>query len=497
MRDKREESSLFLNATGRKDLGKSGSSCGLGTFGNLDDPVPGKLDQNRVDWLQFWFNHYRMRFFVGADVSVVERMDRDQILERQWNRLRELLARAESNLFWNKKWGAAGVGPRELRSLDDLRLLPFTTKQELAADQLAHPPYGTFQGKSGLAFTRMHQTSGTTGAPLRWLDTAESWAWMLSCWEQNYRMVEIRPDDRFCFPFSFGPFLGFWAAFEGAQKQGCFSLAAGGISSSARLKLIMENRITVVCCTPTYAMRLLDTAKAEGIDLAGSSVRMLIVAGEPGGSLPTARKRIERGWGARVIDHWGMTELGPLANEVVDDPGNLYLLETECVGEIVDPETGEPTPAGEVGELVVTNLGRLDSPLIRYRTGDLVRGEYPPDAAGYHLLRLRGGILGRADEMVTIRGNNLFPAALEEVLRGFDEIEEFRIELSEERAMNHLRILVEPRKNAVVADLPQRIVEDVRDRWNFQAAVELVAEGTLPRFEMKGRRFVRIRNPSE
>lgn len=434
-------------------------------------------------------------------MPVVERMDRKQIRQRQWERLQGLLAHVKSNPFWQNKWAQARLDPSDLRSLDDLRKLPFTTKQELVAEQLRHPPYGEFQGgkfQGGAGtFLRMHQTSGTTGSPLRWLDTPQSWGWVLSCWEQNYRMVGIRPDDRFCFPFSFGPFLGFWAAFEGAQRQGYFSLAAGGVSSSARLKLIIENQITIVCCTPTYAMRLLDTAIEEGIDLSKSSVRMLIVAGEPGGSLPAARKKIEEGWGARVIDHWGMTELGPLANEISEDPGHLYLLETECIPEIIDPRTGEPTPAGEIGELVITNLGRLESPLIRYRTGDLVCGEYVPDVAGYHLLRLRGGILGRGDDMVTIRGNNLFPSALEEVLHGFEEVEEFRIELTEERAMNHLRILVEPRKNFPSDDLQRRIAETVRDRWNFHAAVELVAAGTLPRFEMKGRRFVRIVTSAE
>lgn len=433
-----------------------------------------------------------LRVCSGVVVPVLERMERSQIRERQWAGLRELLTHVAGNPFWKSKWETAGIDPGEIRSLDDLRRLPFTTKQELATDQLQNPPYGSFATGSGEPFVRMHQTSGTTGAPLRWLDTARSWDWVLSCWEQNYRMAGIRPDDRFCFPFSFGPFLGFWAAFEGAQRQGYFALAAGGISSSARLKLMLENRVTIVCCTPTYAMRLLDTAVEEGINLAESSVRMLIVAGEAGGSLPTTRKRIEEGWGARVIDHWGMTEIGPLGNEVSEDPGHLYLLETECIPEIIDPTTGEPTPDGEVGELVITNLGRLDSPLIRYRTGDLVQGEYVPHAAGYHLLRLRGGILGRVDEMVTIRGNNLFPSALEEVLRGFDEIEEYRIELTEERAMNHVRILVEPRQNSAVDDLQRRISDAVRDRWNFQASVELVAAGTLPRFEMKGRRFVKV-----
>lgn len=433
-----------------------------------------------------------------------ERLERRELRERQWSRLQDLLVHVERvNPFWREKFRDVGVSGGELQSLEDLIRLPLTTKQELVTEQVrsqaeGRGAYGAYQTRDGVNFTRMHQTSGTTGSPLRWLDTGESWEWILGCWEQIYRMAGVRRDDRFCFPFSFGPFLGFWAAFEGAQRRGYFTLAAGGVSSSARLKLILENRISVVCCTPTYAMRLAETAIEEGIDLAGSEVRMLIVAGEPGGSLPITRQRIEEGWGARVIDHWGMTELGPLATEVAGDPGHLYLLESECIPEVIDPKTGERVKEGETGELVITNLGRKESPLIRYRTGDLVQGEYVPEAAGYHLLRLRGGIQGRGDDMVTIRGNNLFPSALEEVLRGFPEIEEFRIELTEQRAMNHVRILIEPRANGAEREqLSKRIGETVRDRWNFQAEVEVVPAGSLPRFEMKARRFVRIVKSSE
>src|SRR5260221_9815246 len=185
-------------------------------------------------------------------------------------------------------------------------------------------------------------------------------------------------NDRIFFPFSFGPFLGFWAGFEGANRMGNLCIAAGGMSSSARLNLLLENRATVVCCTPTYALRLAEVAAEQKIDLAASAVRAILVAGEPGGNIPATRRRIETAWGARVVDHWGMTELGPLAIESLDEPGGLYLLETECIAEIIDPQSGETVPDGTEGELVITNLGRVGSPLIRYRTGDRVRAGTAP-----------------------------------------------------------------------------------------------------------------------
>jgi phenylacetate-CoA ligase len=313
----------------------------------------------------------------------------------------------------------------------------------------------------------------------------------MECWAQIYRIIELRPDDVLAFPFSFGPFIGFWAAFEGATRLGNLCLAAGGMSSQARLKLFEENGATVVCCTPTYALRLAEVARQEGMNLAGGPVRAVIVAGEPGGSIPAVRKRIEAAWGARVFDHWGMTELGSLGIECVANPGGLHILETECIAEIVDPETLEPVAPGALGELIVTNLGRLGSPLIRYRTGDLVKVATRPCRCGRNLLRLEGGILGRCDDMVNIRGNNVFPTSIEAILRDFDEVVEFRITVETRRAMQHLKLEIEPTPSAAADDLLDRIGRTIKDRLNFQAEVIVVTPGELPRFELKGRRFVR------
>jgi phenylacetate-CoA ligase len=341
----------------------------------------------------------------------------------------------------------------------------------------------------------MHQTSGTTGSPMRWLDTPISWNWFMECWEQIYRIVGLTKEDRLAFPFSFGPFIGFWAAFEGADRLGNLCLPGGGMSSQARLKLIADNQATVVCCTPTYALRLAETAAEEEIDLAAGSVRSLIVAGEPGGSIPAMRNRIESAWGARLFDHWGMTEIGSLAVECVDNPGGLHLLETECIAEILDPNSSDPVEPGNVGELVITNLGRVGSPLIRYRTGDLVRADTKRCPCGRELLRLEGGILGRYDDMVTIRGNNVYPSSLEAILREFDKIVEYRITVQTVRSMQHLKIEIEPTPHTEsqheTGTLLETVQSAIKDRLNFQADVEAVSPGTLPRFELKGRRFFR------
>lgn len=418
---------------------------------------------------------------------------RDAIEGVQLERLQALIAAVSTrNSFWKQRFEKAGADPTAIESLADLKSLPILTKQELVDDQLAHPPYGTNLSCDFRDCVRLHQTSGTTGRPLRWLDDAAGWDWIIECWRQIYHFAGLTADDVLFLPFSFGPFIGFWGAFEGACRRGNLSIAGGGMSSEVRLRVLRENSASVLCCTPTYALRLAEVAAAEGIDLTTGSVRMLIVAGEPGGSIPATRARIEQAWGARVIDHWGMTEIGSPAVEAVDRPGGVYILETECIAEIVTPGTFEPIAAGETGELLITNLGRTASPVIRYRTGDLVRAAPPDPAAEIQLTWLDGGILGRADDMVTVRGNNVFPSGIEAILREFDDIAEFRIHIETSRAMNHLRLEIEPSpQTANTSEFLATVRKTLRTRLGFDCETSLVPVGSLPRFEMKGRRVER------
>lgn len=453
----------------------------------------------------------------ASSTTDVTRLHRAQLRRRQTDRFWELLnAVVPTNRFWMAKWQAAGVDPEKLtrgefRVPDDLVKLPLTTKQELVADQESHPPYGanlTFPVES---YSRLHETSGTTGKPLRWLDTPESWQSLLDCWRQIFEIVGLRADDRLCFPFSFGPFLGFWAAFEGASRLGRLCLPGGGLSSEARLQMIADHQATIVCCTPTYALRLAEVATEQGQSLATGSVRALIVAGESGGSVPSIREKIEQAWGARVFDHWGMTEVGPLAIECVENPGGLHVLETECIAEVIDTATGQPfavPPSGGVlanseppirGELVITTLGRVGSPVIRYRTGDLVEVDSQPCSCGRQLLRLKRGILARVDDMLTIRGNNVFPTAIEAILREFSEVIEFRLSTVTRQAMTELQIEIEttigiPNTNEEIDqwdELMIRIQNAIHNRLHFRPEILLAEPRSLPRFELKGRRLRR------
>ena len=429
---------------------------------------------------------------MSENLLLLEKPSRAEIRLRQEHLLKEMLAEIlPRNRFWSRRFQDAGLRPGEISTLEDFQRFPCTTKADLVADQAACPLYGTNLTYPSGEYLRLHQTSGTTGVPLRWLDTRASWDWFMRCWEQKFRLMGLRRDDRLFFAFSFGPFIGFWAAFEGANRLGNFCLAAGGLSSEARLRFLLDNQMTIVCCTPTYALRLAEVAAEQKIDLSSSAVRTVLVAGEAGGNIPATRARIEAAWGARVIDHWGMTEIGSLAMEAADDPGSLYLLETECIAEILDPVSGQPVTPGEEGELVLTNLGRHGSPLLRYRTGDRVRAAL----SGKHgdLLRLDGGILGRVDDMLTIRGNNIYPSSLEDVIRQVAGVAVYRIEVRALREMQHVRIEVEPTSEVQQpSQVAASVARAIKDRWHFQAEVLAVGVGTLPRFELKGKRFFKI-----
>jgi phenylacetate-CoA ligase len=414
----------------------------------------------------------------------------DDLADLQADRLRrqiqEILPR---NRFYARKFAQAGLETAAVQTPADLARLPFTTKAELLADQADYPPYGTVLTYPVSRYCRLHQTSGTLGRPLRWLDTAESWDWVLGCWQAIFAFVGVGPGDRLFFPFSFGPFLGFWAAFEAAARLGCLCLPGGGMSSSARLRFLLDNEATVVLCTPTYALRLAEVAREEEIDLASAPVRMLIVAGEPGGSIPATRSRIEAAWGARVFDHSGMTEIGALGIECPESPAGLHLLETDCLAEVIQPDTGAPAVRGEVGELVLTNLGRWGSPLLRYRSGDLVRVDPRPCPCGRPFLHLEGGILGRTDDMIHVRGNNLYPSALEAVIRRFPAVAEYRVEVDQSGPLGVLRVEIEPGAGDG-REVAEHVGRAIRDELLFRAEVRAVPPGTLPRFDMKARRIV-------
>jgi len=396
------------------------------------------------------------------------------IVTSRFNEMRAILA--ERNRFYADR----------LKHREHFHDIPFTTKQQLVDDQSDNPPFGTNLTFPVDNYTRIHQTSGTAGKPILWLDTPESWNWWLRCWAEVFKGVGVRRGDRVYVAFSFGPFIGFWAAFEAAQQMGLMTISGGGQSTEQRLQSILQHEATVLVCTPTYALRLAEVARELGIDMSRSSIRVTVHAGEPGASIPETRRRIEQSFGAKTFDHVGMTEMGAYGFECEKQSG-LHINEDEFIAEMIDPATGAEVEDGEKGELVLTNLGRIGMPLIRYRTGDLSVISRDACGCGRHGARLMGGVLGRADDMITIRGINVFPSAVESIVRRYPEIVEFAIEVHRHREMHELHLKVEVIGNA--NGIAERLAKEFSNDLRIRARVEPVAEGTLPRFELKSRRL--------
>jgi phenylacetate-CoA ligase len=411
----------------------------------------------------------------------------EALRDLQWARVAALAAELFGrNPFVTAAWRAAGLaGAGDLRGWGDFARLPFTGKGALVDDQLAHPPFGTNLTYPLDRYVRVHQTSGTTGTPLRWLDTEASWQWWARCWGVVLRAAGLGPGDRVFFPFSFGLFVGFWAGFEGARAVGALAIPGGGQDSAQRLATLQALGATALCCTPSYALHLAEAARERKIDLGCLGLRATVHAGEPGAGIPAVRARIEAAWGAPAYDHAGMTEIGAYGFEC-DARAGLHVNEAEFIAEIVDPVTGAPA---EAGELVLTNLGRAGSPLVRYRTGDLVRRAARPCACGRTFLRLDGGILGRVDDMLIVRGVNVFPSALEGIVRRFAAVDEFQVEVYRRGAMDEVRLLVELDGGA--AEVAVALAETVRVALGIRVEVVPVPVRSLPRWELKARRLVR------
>jgi len=394
---------------------------------------------------------------------------RDLQLQKLRAGLKQVLS---SNAFWRARL-------HDVHGWDDFERLPLLTKGELLADQQDHAPLGSNLTYSLDRYIRLHQTSGSSGdQPLRWLDTEESWDWWLRIWADNvYRAAGVTASDRVFFAFSFGPFIGFWSAFGGAERLGALCISGGAMSSEQRVRNMLDLGSTVLLSTPTYALRLADVASEIGVNLSAGSIRTTIHAGEPGASIPATRDAIEAAYSARCFDHTGMTELGPTGHSCSARDG-VHLIESEFIFEV----------AGD-GELIATNLGRWGMPLIRYRTGDRVVVSHEPCSCGSPFMKIVRGIQGRVDDMFTVRGVNLYPSQVEDIVRHYPEVAEFVIEHRRERQMDEVRLLIEP---SLASFSTERLEADLRQALGVRLECRIVEPGTLPRSDLKSRRIVRV-----
>jgi phenylacetate-CoA ligase len=279
--------------------------------------------------------------------------------------------------------------------------------------------------------------------------------------------------------------------YEGAYRLGALVIPTGGWNSLQRLQCILENGATVIPTTPSYALTLADTAKEHHIDIANSTVRVLMLSGEPGALVPGIREKLQMLWNAQCFDYVGMTEVGTWGFQCTAEPDGVHITESEFIAEIVNPETGIPVQEGEMGELILTNLGRSCMPAIRYRTGDLVKVRKGSCPCGRTFRVLEGGVLGRKDEMIIIRGVNVFPNVLTDIVESYIQPgDDYQIEAYKERGGDEIAIRLEMKEEEREKAVQKAIQDEIKGRLNLRVEVKVVPKGTLPKFDHKAKRFI-------
>ncbi len=326
------------------------------------------------------------------------------------------------------------------------------------------------------------------------LDTAEDWQWWIATWQYVLDACGIQPTDRIMMAFSFGPFIGFWSAHDACLNRGCMVIPCGGMSTAARIDMIHSAQPTVIFSTPSYAMHMAEDAANRGIDLLNSSIRQVFVAGEPGGSVPAIRSKIESAFGAKVMDHAGATEVGPWGFGSYDGRA-MHIIESEFIAEFL-PWERDPSDLSQqsdldsgngILELVLTSLGRVGAPVLRYRTGDLVSPRQVSSGES-KFVRLESGVLGRTDDMIVVRGVNIFPSSIDAIVRSFPSILEYRLTVTKKGAMDELLLEFESSESHE-AKVSEWLAEKLSIQLNLRFQVIAVSKGVLPRSEGKAKRF--------
>ncbi|HTW89269.1 MAG TPA: hypothetical protein VMD75_14810 [Candidatus Binataceae bacterium] len=431
-----------------------------------------------------------------------ETMPREELKRLQLLKLKRLTEWAyASTPFHRRRFDAAGFHPDQIKSLDDARRIPTMTRDDWVTAQAEKPLWGDLIATEPRNAIRYHLTSGSTGRqPLRALDSTKDWEWISEMWCYGSWAFGVRPDDVVYFAFGYGSFIGFWGAHYACEKIGALVIPGGAQTTARRIEQILELGVTTIYSTPTYALRLWQEAVEIGVDLSKSKVERVIVSGEPAGSIPAMKRQLEHGWGAKCGDTAGMTEIGTIFTfECADQPGGTHIIEDQMFEEAINPASGEPVGYGELGERVVTSFGRGFIPLIRYRSGDIVmRVPHSTCKCGRTSDIYDGGIRGRWDDMKLIRGTNVYPRAVESIIREYDSIDEFQIYVwrdeSNIRDEITVRLELKPDQTAEWEPLRDRLGKDLAGAHEgLRFNLELMPQGSLPRYELKAKRLVDAR----
>ncbi|MRD72793.1 AMP-binding protein [Rhodocyclus tenuis] len=419
-----------------------------------------------------------------------------------WERLK--LASLQAHLqhayfgspYYRAAWYAAGVHPSQLKTLDDLRRFPFINKKIVRDRQLAAPPLGDLCAVPERDIVYISASSGSTGVPTASPFTQQDFDDWIDYEARQFWSSGLRPEDRYAHSLNFSLFVG-GPCVLGAQKLGALSIHAGTLPSERLLTVLRQFAVTAIWTTPSYAWYLGETAIKQGIDPARDlSVRRIFVAGEPGGSIPETRQRIEALWGASVYDYYGLSDIFGSCAGMCEEKNGLHWAEDHIHVEVLDPESGEPVAEGERGEMVLTTLKKSARPMIRFRTGDIVSVTTEPCACGRTSMRLLG-VHGRLDDMLIIKGVNIFPSDVESIARKDKQLTgEYKLIVRRVAHLDELTVQIErvSADASVDAELAGRFAHHLKSVTGVSAKIEVLPPDTLPRETHKAKRVDDQRN---
>jgi phenylacetate-CoA ligase len=428
---------------------------------------------------------------------ILETLPQEKLQALQLKKFKRIVAWAyEHSPFYKKLYKKAGIEPGDIKNFDDIRKVPKIEKDMMREVQQHKPfPYGDMLAVPLEQVTTFRQTSGTTGTPVYQADTWQDWDWWSECWCYILYSQGYRDTDRIFLPFGYNIFVAFWAGHYGAEKLGAEVIPGGVFDTQARILKMQEIKCTAFLATPTYVLGMADTAKNKlGIDPARDlSIKKITCAGEPGASIPTTKRRMEEAWGAKVYDHIGATEIGAWSYECAEQPGGLHVNEAFFLVEIEDVETGEViTEPGRNGKMIITALDRMAKPCIRFDSKDVIRWADYQCTCGRTFRIIDGGVVGRADDITKVKGVLLAPSAIEEVVRDIPELaDEYEVVVSKKGDIDDilLKIEIRPGKEKEEEHILFRLKDQLRVKTNLGYKIEVHPFGSLPRYEVKAKRF--------
>ncbi|NOX34687.1 MAG: phenylacetate--CoA ligase [Deltaproteobacteria bacterium] len=435
---------------------------------------------------------------------VLETMPREKLQHLQFKKFKRILnfAYARSK-FHRALYDMAGLTPEDISCFDDIKKIPKVEKSMMREIQNKDPfPYGDALCVPIKEVSVFRQTSGTTGQPVYQPDTWQDWEWWSECWSFTLWAQGYRPEDRVFLPFGYNIFVAFWAGHYAAEKLGCEVVPGGVLDTKARILKIKELKPTAMMATPTYVLGMADTAKNKmGIDPRELSINKITCAGEPGASIPSTKKRMQDVWDARVYDHSGATEIGAWSYECRHQPCGMHVNEAMFLVEIEDLNTGkiieEP---GQKGKMIITALDRMAQPCIRFDSKDVIEWDPEPCPCGRTFRLIRGGVIGRADDITKVKGVLLSPGAIEEVVRSLDGLgDEFEVIVDKQGDVDRVKLKVELMHGKTRSSMENILKDQLRLKTNLGYQIEFYDYGTLPRYDVKAKRFkdLRKKNISE